>query len=117
MIKDIVKKLLEQKTITPSEKTELLLFFELAEQNANVRTITEVAALSGNSPILEDLTSQITGANTHFVIAQAATSIAYVSCNLIQQPTSYVLDDDMRGFTLTFTPTTRDKLTVGYFVK
>jgi hypothetical protein len=117
MIKDIVNKLLEQKTITPSEKTELLLFFELAEQLANVKKIGDFPTFGGGTLVVEDLTSQITGAITHFEIAQATTGIAYVTCNLVQQPGAYILDADMRGFTMTFTPTTRDKLTVGYFVK
>ena len=117
MIKDIVKKLLDDKPLHPSEKTELLLFFELAEQNANVRKVNDFQKFGGGTLVVEDLTSQITVGNPDFKLLQATTGIAFISCNLIQQPTSYIMDDDMRGFTLTFTPTTRDELVVGYFVK
>ena len=68
-----------------------------------------------NIPVTEDLTSQIDGATSHFTLSYTAKYKVEVSCNLRQLPTSIIMDDDMRGFWLTYVPTTRDKLVVEYF--
>ncbi len=64
---------------------------------------------------VEDLTSQITGSNSHFTLTRTATYKVTASCNLEQLPDSIVMDADMKGFSFTFIPTTRDVVIVGYF--
>lgn len=63
----------------------------------------------------EDLTSQITGINSHFTLTHTATYKVVASCNLEQSPDSIIMDADMKGFNFSFIPTTRDVVIVGYF--
>jgi hypothetical protein len=64
--------------------------------------------------VTEDLTTQIDGIGSHFAIEYVALQKCVVSCNIEQQPTSILMDNDMHGFTLTFTPTVRDVLLAEY---
>jgi hypothetical protein len=66
--------------------------------------------------ITEDLTSQITGTGSHFDLTWVALAKCSVYCNLRQLPTDVTMDTDMQGFTLSYTPTTSDKLIVDYYV-
>ena len=65
--------------------------------------------------VIEDLTSQITGSNSHFTLTYKATAKVHAACNLEQLPDAIIMDADMMGFNFTFIPTTRDKVTVEYF--
>lgn len=65
--------------------------------------------------VTEDLTSQITGATAHFTLTAAALSAPHVYGNLRQQPADVTMDADFKGFTLSYTPTTSDKLIVDYY--
>ena len=73
------------------------------------------AASKNNYLITEDLTAQITGSTAHFDISIAALSRVHVYGNLRQQPADVTMDSDFLGFTLSYTPTTNDKLIVDYY--
>jgi len=64
--------------------------------------------------ITEDLTSQITGATAHFTLLGIALDQIAVYCNLRQAPGDVTIDADRLGFTLSYTPTTADRLVVDY---
>jgi hypothetical protein len=66
--------------------------------------------------ITEDLTTQITGSTAHFDLTYEALTKCLVYCNLRQQPADVTMDSNMLGFTLSFTPTTADKLIVDYYL-
>lgn len=73
------------------------------------------AASKNNYLITEDLTAQITGSTAHFDISIVALSRVHVYGNLRQQPADVTMDSDFLGFTLSYTPTTNDKLIVDYY--
>jgi hypothetical protein len=75
-------------------------------------------SVSSNQPFLvtEDLTDQITGATAHFDLSVTSVGMPMVYCNIRQQGADVTMDTDMQGFTLSFTPTTADKLIVDYYV-
>ncbi|MCX6057734.1 MAG: hypothetical protein NTW69_06255 [Chloroflexi bacterium] len=64
--------------------------------------------------ITENLSSQITGTATHFTLAHTATEKVKVWCGVRQHMTSYYMDDDDAGFTLSYAPTLFDSLLVEY---
>jgi hypothetical protein len=66
--------------------------------------------------ITEDLTSQITGATAHFTTSLPMYSLPLITCNVRQLPSDIVLDITNSGFTMSYTPTGSDKLTVDYLV-
>jgi hypothetical protein len=66
--------------------------------------------------ITEDLTSQITGTGSHFDLTWQALAKCSVYCNLRQLPSDVTMDTAMLGFTLSYTPTTADKLIVDYYI-
>jgi hypothetical protein len=66
--------------------------------------------------ITEDLTSQITGTGSHFDLTWQALAKCSVYCNLRQLPSDVTMDTTMLGFTLSYTPTTADKLIVDYYI-
>lgn len=113
MIRDIIKKVvLDKKELTQAEKEELLRWFELRENDSDIKIYEEDWNKKSGDWVVEDLTSQIDGATNHFTISTVAKSKLVVNCNLQQQPGAVVMDANMLGFTLNFTPTTRDKLVV-----
>jgi len=63
---------------------------------------------------LEDLSSQIDGVSSHFVLSGVAMENPIITCNLQQSPYSVLVDETMDGFTLTYTPTTRDVIIAQY---
>lgn len=67
--------------------------------------------------ITEDLTSQITGTGSHFNLTWQALAKCSVYCNLRQLPSDVTMDSTMLGFTLSYTPTTADKLVVDYYLR
>lgn len=116
MIKDIIKKaIIDKAELTAAEKNELLLYFELNELDASVKVYDGDLDRMSAVQVVEDLTSQITGTNSHFTLLRVAREKCTVSCNLPQQPGSIDMDADMQGFSLSYTPTTNDKLIVEYF--
>lgn len=116
MIRDIIKKLLlDKKELTLQEKNDLLLYFELQEPGSE--TIVTERQDNLSHYVIEDLTSQITGSNNSFELSQVAIQKVYLSCNLEQLPSSITMYTNMKGFYLSFVPTTRDKVVVGYFTK
>lgn len=64
--------------------------------------------------ITEDLSSQIDGVTNHFILSHTAIEKIKVYCNILQPITSYAMDDDYNGFTLSFVPTAYDSLLVRY---
>jgi hypothetical protein len=89
-----------------------------AGNNATVITITDPASSVESSYLItEDLTSQVSGATAHFDLTYEALAKCLVYCNLRQQPADVTMDADMLGFTLSFTPTTADKLIVDYYLR
>lgn len=69
-----------------------------------------------NKPIeiLEDLSSQIDGVSKHFTLSHTALEKVEVYCNILQPASSYAMDDDYEGFTLSFAPNLCDSLLVRY---
>lgn len=69
-----------------------------------------------NKPVEEELTSQITGSTDHFDLSQACTGELEIFCNIWQPKGITVLDDDGLGFTMSYKPTTRDRLIARYSI-
>lgn len=116
MIKDIVKKLLfDKQELTPQEREDLLRFFEYNEPDNSIKLYSNDVEIMSGEFVQEDLTSQINGTTSTFNLSYQANAKVTVFCNLQQQPGSIVMDSDMRGFSLSFTPTTNDKLIVEYY--
>lgn len=69
-----------------------------------------------NVPIetLEDLSNQIDGITQHFTLSHTAIEKVEVYCNILQPKSSYAMDDDYNGFTLSFAPSICDTLLVRY---
>lgn len=64
--------------------------------------------------ILENLSSQINGTGTHFALSHTAIEKVQVWCGVLQPITSYYMDDNYGGFTLSYAPTLFDSLFVRY---
>lgn len=115
-IRDIIKKaIIDKKELNLQEKDLLLEYFSMSDTDADIEQVAASQTV-GTEYVIEDLSSQITGLNTDFELSRVAKKKCDVSCNLQQQPSSIIMYSNMKGFYLTFTPTTRDKLVVGYFV-
>jgi len=81
------------------------------------KTKLDGIAIGGNAYFLvtEDLTAQVTGATAHFSTSLTMLSMPLVTCNLRQLPSAVTPDDNMGGFTLSFTPTVSDSVLVDYY--
>jgi len=100
--------------VTPVE-TIVVTNGTLTDDTGGQVTIDTGGGGGGYFLITEDLSSQITGSSAHFDTSLTMMSMPLVTCNLRQLPSAVTPDDDMGGFTLSFTPTVSDSMLVDYY--